>query len=54
MRVDPFRSSAIGKDSSQLPQPLVHAPGDTVLAIRPDVVSGRRFSLPAERNDHND
>jgi len=42
------------KDSSQLPQPLVNAPGDTVLAIRPDVVSGRRFSLPAERNDHND
>ena len=42
------------KGSSQLPHPLVHEPGDTVLTIRPDVVSGRRFSLPAERNDHND
>jgi hypothetical protein len=42
------------RDPSQLPHPLVQTPGDTVLAIRPDVVSGRRFSLPAESNDHSD
>jgi len=39
------------KDPSQLPHPLVHTPGDTVLAVRPDVVSGRRFSFQAESND---
>ena len=42
------------KDSSQLPHPLVHSPGDTVLVVRPDVVSGRRFSLQAESNNHSD
>jgi nitroimidazol reductase NimA-like FMN-containing flavoprotein (pyridoxamine 5'-phosphate oxidase superfamily) len=42
------------KDSSQLPHPLVHSPGDTVLTVRPDVVSGRRFSLQAESNNHSD
>jgi nitroimidazol reductase NimA-like FMN-containing flavoprotein (pyridoxamine 5'-phosphate oxidase superfamily) len=35
------------KDPSQLPHPLVHTPGGTMLTIRPDVVSGRRFSLQA-------
>ena len=42
------------KDPNQFPHPLVQTPGDTVLAVRPDVVSGRRFSLQAESNDHSD
>ena len=42
------------KDPNQLPHPLVQTPGDPVLAVRPDVVSGRRFSLQAESNDHSD
>jgi hypothetical protein len=30
---------------SRLPLPLVRTPGNTILVIRPDVISGRRFAL---------
>ena len=29
----------------QVPEPLVPTPGDVLLSVRPDVVTGRRFSL---------
>ncbi len=32
-------------DRRALPRPLVPAPGDQLLVVRPDVVSGRRFAL---------
>lgn len=35
-------------DPSHLPRPLVHTPGHTIVVVRPDVVSGRRFRLDAE------
>ncbi len=39
---DPARSEVV---ASALPDPLVLRPGDIVLSIRPDVVTGRRFPL---------
>jgi hypothetical protein len=42
------------EELSQLPRPLVTTPGDTVLAVRPDIVSGRRFALQAGANAHGD
>ncbi|HLI72664.1 MAG TPA: pyridoxamine 5'-phosphate oxidase family protein [Acidimicrobiales bacterium] len=38
---EPARSEAMGS----APDPLVLTPGDVVLSIRPDVVTGRRFPL---------
>jgi hypothetical protein len=38
-------------DPSHLPHPLLLAPGSTMLVIRPDVVSGRRFALEASTDD---
>ncbi len=35
-------------DPSHLPHPLVPTPGHTIVVVRPDVVSGRRFSLGAQ------
>jgi uncharacterized protein len=35
-------------DASHLPHPLVPRPGHTIIVVRPDVVSGRRFSLEAQ------
>jgi hypothetical protein len=46
--------TATVKDPNQRPHPLVHTPGDTMLAVRPDVVSGRRFALQADSKDHVD
>jgi hypothetical protein len=38
-------------DPTHLPHPLVLTPGSTLLVVRPDVVSGRRFSLEADTED---
>jgi len=40
-RAEPTDPSGPG----HLPRPLVPIPGDTILVVRPDVVSGRRFTL---------
>jgi hypothetical protein len=38
-------------DPSHLPHPVVLAPGNTMLVVRPDVVSGRRFALKVDTKD---
>ena len=35
----------------RVPRPVIHVPGDRVLRIRPDVVTGRRFSLDTSRGE---
>jgi uncharacterized protein len=41
-RLDP---DSLPPKAGYLPQPLVPTPGDTLLLIRPDVITGRRFPL---------
>ncbi len=41
-------------DPNRLPHPLVPTPGDIVLSVRPDVVSGRRFAPQADNNHPGD
>ena len=38
-------------DPSHLPHPLAPRPGNTMLVVRPDVVSGRRFALKVDTKD---
>ena len=38
-------------DPSHLPHPMAPTPGNTLLVVRPDVVSGRRFALRDDTGD---
>ncbi|MGH3732599.1 MAG: hypothetical protein ACRDVC_04375 [Acidimicrobiales bacterium] len=38
-------------DPRHLPSPLVPAPGHTLISVRPDAVSGRRFALQVVGGD---
>jgi hypothetical protein len=41
----PFEPGPAPATEEHVPQPLIPTPGDTLLLIRPDVITGRRFPL---------